>query len=73
MRVLAMQKMQQVLVIAVGTHRFDGAYLGINLVLIAKNINLFVSPQQVAVFAKIYPMNARPIQPTNGREILQSK
>jgi len=32
-----------------------------------------VSPQQVAAFAKIYPMNARPIQPTNGREILQSK
>ena len=31
------------------------------------------SPQQVAAFAKIYPMNARPIQPTNGREILQSK
>ena len=32
-----------------------------------------VSPQQVATFAKIYPMNARPIQPSNGREILQSK
>jgi len=32
-----------------------------------------VSPQQVAAFAKIYPMNARPIQPINGREILQSK
>lgn len=32
-----------------------------------------VSPQQVAAFAKIYPLNARPIQPTNGREILQSK
>jgi len=32
-----------------------------------------VSPQQVAAFVKIYPMNARPIQPTNGREILQSK
>jgi carbonic anhydrase len=32
-----------------------------------------VSPQQVGAFAKIYPMNARPIQPTNGREILQSK
>lgn len=32
-----------------------------------------ISPQQVAAFAKMYPMNARPIQPTNGREILQSK
>jgi carbonic anhydrase len=32
-----------------------------------------ISPEQVAAFAKIYPMNARPIQPTNGREILQSK
>ena len=32
-----------------------------------------VSPPQVAAFAKIYPMNARPIQPTNGREILQSE
>jgi carbonic anhydrase len=32
-----------------------------------------VSPQQVAAFAKIYPKNARPIQPTNSREILESK
>jgi carbonic anhydrase len=32
-----------------------------------------VSPQQVAAFAKIYPRNARPIQPTNSREILESK
>jgi carbonic anhydrase len=32
-----------------------------------------ISPQQVAAFAKIYPTNARPIQPTNGREILLSK
>lgn len=32
-----------------------------------------ISPEQVAAFAKNYPMNARPIQPTNGREILQSK
>jgi carbonic anhydrase len=32
-----------------------------------------ISPEQVAAFAKIYPANARPIQPTNGREILQSK
>ena len=32
-----------------------------------------ISPEQVAGFAKNYPMNARPIQPTNSREILQSK
>jgi carbonic anhydrase len=32
-----------------------------------------ISPEQLAAFAKIYPANARPIQPTNGREILQSK
>ncbi len=32
-----------------------------------------VSPEQVAAFAKIYPKNARPIQPTNNRKILQSK
>ncbi len=32
-----------------------------------------ISAEQVAVFAKIYPANARPIQPTNGRNILQSK
>jgi len=32
-----------------------------------------LSPQQLATFAKIYPKNARPIQPTNGREILESK
>jgi carbonic anhydrase len=32
-----------------------------------------ISPQQLAAFAKIYPRDARPIQPTNGREILQSK
>jgi carbonic anhydrase len=27
----------------------------------------------VAAFAKVYPMNARPIQPLNGRELLASK
>ena len=32
-----------------------------------------ISQEQVDAFAKIYPSNARPIQPTNGREILQSK
>ncbi len=32
-----------------------------------------VSAQQIATFAQIYPADARPIQPTNGRAILQSK
>jgi carbonic anhydrase len=30
------------------------------------------SPSQIATFAKYYPVNARPIQPTNGREIRDS-
>jgi carbonic anhydrase len=30
------------------------------------------SPAQIAAFAKLYPTNARPIQPTNGREIRES-
>lgn len=32
-----------------------------------------LSEDQVKAFADIYPDNARPIQPTNGREVLQSK
>lgn len=32
-----------------------------------------LSTAQVAFFKALYPMNARPIQPTNGRQILQSK
>jgi carbonic anhydrase len=32
-----------------------------------------ISPEQLAIFSRLYPLNARPIQPTNGREILQSK
>jgi carbonic anhydrase len=32
-----------------------------------------VSAQQIATFAKIYPADARPVQPRNGRSILQSK
>ncbi len=32
-----------------------------------------LSSGQLATFAKIYPNNARPIQPTNGRKILQAK
>jgi carbonic anhydrase len=31
-----------------------------------------MSAAQIAAFAKLYPMNARPIQPTNGREIKES-
>jgi carbonic anhydrase len=31
-----------------------------------------VSAQQIATFSKIYPLNARPIQPRNGRSILES-
>jgi carbonic anhydrase len=30
------------------------------------------SPAQIAAFAKLYPDNARPVQPTNGREIQES-
>jgi carbonic anhydrase len=32
-----------------------------------------LSSEQVAAFGKVYPMNARPIQPLNGRELLASK
>lgn len=32
-----------------------------------------LSPEQIAAFAKIYPLNARPVQPLNGRELLESK
>jgi carbonic anhydrase len=30
------------------------------------------SPAQIAAFAKLYPDNARPVQPTNGRQIQES-
>jgi len=32
-----------------------------------------LSPGQLHEFARLYPNNARPIQPTNGREILETK
>ena len=32
-----------------------------------------VSPQQLAIFARLHPMNARPVQPLNGRVIKQSR
>jgi carbonic anhydrase len=31
-----------------------------------------VSAAQIAAFGKLFPMNARPIQPTNSRQILES-
>ena len=34
---------------------------------------LSLSPEQISTFAKIYPLNARPIQPLNGRELRESK
>lgn len=32
-----------------------------------------ISKQQIAKFAGLYPDNARPVQPLNGREVLESK
>ncbi|MCX7898100.1 MAG: carbonic anhydrase family protein [Rhodocyclaceae bacterium] len=32
-----------------------------------------VSPEQIAIFARLYPMNARPVQPTHGRLIKESR
>jgi len=32
-----------------------------------------LSVEQLATFAKIYPSNARPIQPSGNREILETK
>ena len=34
---------------------------------------MLLSADQVAAFARHYPMNARPIQPLNGRELLETK
>jgi carbonic anhydrase len=34
---------------------------------------LTLSDAELAAFARLYPLNARPIQPTNGREILETK
>jgi carbonic anhydrase len=32
-----------------------------------------VSSEQIAAFAKLYPMNVRPVQPLNGRKILETR
>jgi carbonic anhydrase len=32
-----------------------------------------ISEREIAAFGKIYPMNARPTQPLNGRAILATK
>jgi len=32
-----------------------------------------ISPEQIAAFAKRYPMNARPVQPLNGRRVLETR
>lgn len=32
-----------------------------------------LSPEQIATFAKLYPMNARPVQPGNGRLVQSTK
>ena len=32
-----------------------------------------ISSAQVAAFAKLYPRDARPIQPLNGRHVLETK
>jgi carbonic anhydrase len=37
------------------------------------NTSVQLSSEQVATFAKVYPLNARPIQPLNGRELLAYK
>jgi carbonic anhydrase len=34
---------------------------------------LKISPEQIAIFARLYPYNARPVQPTNGRLIKQNR
>jgi carbonic anhydrase len=33
---------------------------------------LSLTPEQIAIFSRIYPMNARPVQSAAGRRILQS-
>jgi carbonic anhydrase len=32
-----------------------------------------VSKEQIEAFAKLYPSNARPVQPLNGRKVLESE
>jgi carbonic anhydrase len=57
-------------------YNFDGSLTippcgeGVNWFVMKTPIEM--SAAQIAAFAKHYPMNARPIQPTNGREIKES-
>jgi carbonic anhydrase len=44
---------------------------GVRWIVIQQPITL--SPEQIALFARIYPMNARPLQAADGRRILQSQ
>jgi carbonic anhydrase len=34
---------------------------------------IMVSPEQIGIFARLYPHNARPIQPTHDRLIKESR
>jgi carbonic anhydrase len=34
---------------------------------------LRISPEQIAIFARLYPNNARPLQPVNDRLIKESR
>jgi carbonic anhydrase len=58
-------------------YNFDGSLTippcseGVNWFVMKTPVEL--SAPQIAVFAKHYPMNARPIQPRNGREIKESE
>lgn len=58
-------------------YNFDGS---LTIPPCSEGLNWFVmktpiemSAAQIAAFAKIYPMNARPLQPANGREIKESE
>ncbi|MDE2277174.1 MAG: carbonic anhydrase family protein, partial [Burkholderiales bacterium] len=44
---------------------------GVRWIVMRQPITL--SPEQIALFARLYPMNARPLQPARARRILQSR
>jgi carbonic anhydrase len=58
-------------------YNFDGSLTippcGEGVVWFVMKTPIEMSAAQIAAFAKLYPMNARPIQPTNGREIKESE